>query len=692
MTTTANWTISGTNSKLLIETGATLRGSHKITVPGFQIDGTGTYIHNVNNNAVPGTTTRTFASTSTVELDDWSGTAALPSPTTWGNIIMNVPNGSNLNQAGTLTNVAGSLTLRNTGNPGNELRLATTQSYTLNIGGDLIIEDGVLEAGQSNGNYTQKIVINGSYIQSGGTFTRSNNNANVLQVEFNGANGTFTKTGGTITNAYMNWTVNATKKLTLNSSFSVPVSRNITVIGTLDCNTRQVTGAGSITLSSTGTLSTSNTSGVDGSVQVTGTASFASGASYEFHAATTAPFPGLLSTVTATTIVVDANVTLNKNISVTGTLSLTTGHLTIPTGKVLTVASGSTITGSGFGVSKHIVTQVNTSTGATSSLRVSSLTGMATFPTGNGTYYLPVTLTTPSPFDFSLCVFQGITKNGMPNGIPFTTQQKKISVDAVWIVNKNSGTGAVTMNLSWPAALEGLTFPTLANSSIGVAHYGTYWESALGSGDQVQKTVTRTGITTFSPFGIGKVGIPLPLIFGDIKIYKENNDLNVDWSTYDEMNVDHFEIQRSQNGRQFVTAGTVNPKGNGNSSKADYSWIDSSPLSGTSYYRIKEVDIDGGSKFSLIVRADLGKINSKLNLFPNPAIDKKILVEAKMEKGRYNILVSDLDGRKIYDQAVDHSGGIITQSIQLPSNTSSGIYLLMIRGNGVNLFEQFVVK
>ena len=56
LTTTANWIISGTNSKLQIETAATLRGSNKITVPVFQIDGTGTYIHNVNNNAFPGTT------------------------------------------------------------------------------------------------------------------------------------------------------------------------------------------------------------------------------------------------------------------------------------------------------------------------------------------------------------------------------------------------------------------------------------------------------------------------------------------------------------------------------------------------------------------------------------------------------------------------------------------------------------
>ncbi len=417
-----------------------------------------------------------------------------------------------------------------------------------------------------------------------------------------------------------------------------------------------------------------------------------SGASYEFHGATTTPFPGALSTVTAATVVVDADVTLNKNVSVTSSLNLTSGKLTILTGKVLTVASGSTVTGSGFGVSKHIVTQVNTSTGATGMVRVSSLTGTATLPIGNGTYYMPVTLTTLSAFDFSLCVFQGITKNGTPNGVAFSTQQKKGVVDAVWIVNKNSGSGAVTMQLLWPAALAGSNFVAFANSDIGIAHYGTYWESPLGSGNQSLKTGTRTGITTFSPFGIGKIGIPLPLEFGDLKIYKENNDLYLDWSTYDEMNVDHFEIERSQNGQQFVTAGTMNARGNGNGSKTDYHWIDPSPYSGTSFYRVKEVDIDGGSKYSPIVRVDLGKSNSKFNLFPNPVLDKKVLVQANIEQGRYNILVSDLDGKKIFDQTLDHGGGIISKSIQLPSGTRPGMYLLTIRGNAVKLLQQFIVR
>jgi hypothetical protein len=235
-------------------------------------------------------------------------------------------------------------------------------------------------------------------------------------------------------------------------------------------------------------------------------------------------------------------------------------------------------------------------------------------------------------------------------------------------------------------------FPTLANSDIGIAHYGTYWESPLGSGDQVQKTVTRTGIVSFSPFGIGKVGIPLPLKFGGLKIYKENSDLHVDWSTYDEMNVDHFEIERSQNGQQFATAGAMNAKGNGNSSETEYNWIDPSPLTGISFYRIKEVDIDGESKYSSVVRIDIDQDNSKLNLFPNPVVDKKVSVQANIEKGRYNILVCDLDGKKIYNQTLDHSGGIISKSIQLPSVTCPGIYLLTIRGNGVKIFKQFVLR
>ena len=99
--------------------------------------------------------------------------------------------------------------------------------------------------------------------------------------------------------------------------------------------------------------------------------------------------------------------------------------------------------------------------------------------------------------------------------------------------------------------------------------------------------------------------------------------MHVDWSTYDEMNVDHFEIERSQNGQQIATAGTINANGNGNSGKTDYNWVDPSPLTGTSFYRIKEVDIDGESKYSSVVRIDFDQVVLNLICFRILLLTKK---------------------------------------------------------------------
>jgi hypothetical protein len=691
LTTTNIWTISGTGAKLIIETSATLQADDKVSVPDFEIDGTGTYIHNKATSNFPGSNTRTFAASSTVEMRNWSGTGALPNPTTWGNLIINVSSyTSNWNQSGSLTDVAGNLVIRNSGS--NKFSLATSQNYTLTIGGDLIIETGTLEAGQNNGNYNQKIIINGSFNQSGGIFTRSNNNANTLHVEFNGANSNFTRTNGTLTNTYMDWKVNASKKLTLNNDFPVALSRSLTVDGTLDCSANQVTDAGSFILSSTGDIITSNSTGVDGSISVTGSETYNTGGSYEFYNATTTPFPTVATTISASNIILHADVTFNKDVIISGTLNLASGKLTIPTGNTITFASGSTITGSGFDNSKHIVTQVNTSTGAKGVIRMSSLTGTVMLPIGNGVYYMPVTLTAASANDFSVTVFQGATVNGTPNGSSISSQTKSKMVDAVWIVNRNSGSGAVSMQLSWPSALEGPAFQSLADNAIGISHYSGYWESPLGSGNQSQNTVTRTGITNFSPFAIGPIGTPLPLKFGDFKVYEKNNNLFVDWSSYDEVNVNHFEIERSQTGQQFTTVGRLNAKGS-NGNKTDYNWIDTAPFKGVSFYRIKEVDIDMKSKYSTILRIDLSQSNSELTLFPNPVVDRKVSIQAgNISKGQYKISVSNLNGKKLYDQTLDHPGGVISQVIQFPAETPPGIYSLCVNGDGLRLFKQFVVK
>ncbi len=62
--------------------------------------------------------------------------------------------------------------------------------------------------------------------------------------------------------------------------------------------------------------------------------------------------------------------------------------------------------------------------------------------------------------------------------------------------------------------------------------------------------------------------------FGTIDTYIKNNTLHVNWTTEKEVNNDHFEIEASTDGQQFVTIGTIKSKAeNGNSDVVlNYEW------------------------------------------------------------------------------------------------------------------------
>lgn len=189
--------------------------------------------------------------------------------------------------SGSLTTINGNLTIKSTGTGANprEIRLTNTTSYTLNIGGDLIIEGGTINLGSGSSGSPRNINIGGSFIQTGGTLTNQNINATV---NFNGTNSEFSKTAGTLTNTLINWSVASGKSLTLYNVLPVATSRSLTVNGTINCITNTVTGAGTFTLNSGATLITAHaqgisSSGATGSIQVTGTRTFNTAANYVYN-------------------------------------------------------------------------------------------------------------------------------------------------------------------------------------------------------------------------------------------------------------------------------------------------------------------------------------------------------------------------------------------------------------------------
>jgi Secretion system C-terminal sorting domain len=125
--------------------------------------------------------------------------------------------------------------------------------------------------------------------------------------------------------------------------------------------------------------------------------------------------------------------------------------------------------------------------------------------------------------------------------------------------------------------------------------------------------------------------LPIKLISFDAKA--QENQVQLTWKTSSEINSSGFEIERSENGKDFTKIGYVkSDANNGNSNeKLGYSFIDEMPMEGNNFYRLKQLDIDGKFEFSTIKSA---KIEDKeaIKIYPNPTSDFINIESNKLSK------------------------------------------------------------
>ena len=117
------------------------------------------------------------------------------------------------------------------------------------------------------------------------------------------------------------------------------------------------------------------------------------------------------------------------------------------------------------------------------------------------------------------------------------------------------------------------------------------------------------------------VSLPLPIKLGDF--YTKINDcstVDIMWNTYSEENFEKAEVQKSIDGKNYISIGTVKTKGNGTSVNNSYLFTDNSPLvSGTIYYRLKVIDLDKTYTYSRVATAIVNCDNAMdMNIYPNP--------------------------------------------------------------------------
>jgi hypothetical protein len=200
------------------------------------------------------------------------------------------------------------------------------------------------------------------------------------------------------------------------------------------------------------------------------------------------------------------------------------------------------------------------------------------------------------------------------------------------------------------------------------------------------------GVTTVvETFTLGAFPLPVELTAFTAKAVR-NTSTQLDWTTASEKNNDHFDVERSLNGTAFVKIGEVKGQGNKTSPTAyAFTDADAARLGSTLYYRLRQVDADGTATYSPVrtVRFDntAAAPAIALSVYPNPATAQASAVTldlSTLPQGTYQATVLDATGRLVATYSV--VGGV---NKDLPVQAlSPGVYLVQVRGNGLNLTQR----
>ena len=190
-----------------------------------------------------------------------------------------------------------------------------------------------------------------------------------------------------------------------------------------------------------------------------------------------------------------------------------------------------------------------------------------------------------------------------------------------------------------------------------------YAASGSGSANGVSVNWVLGSLNSFSELSV----LPVRLISFEGKVNAAGL-AELHWKTAEETNNLGFEIQKSPDGKSWELLGWVDGAIDSRTEKS-YQYVDQEFVT-TSYYRLRQVDIDDSYSYSKIICIIPEKESlDRFYVYPNPSRDSKVKVQ--MPERTQRLLLFDQLGRKLGQFEAPGTNHIIT----LPH---TGSFLLQI--------------
>ncbi len=173
------------------------------------------------------------------------------------------------------------------------------------------------------------------------------------------------------------------------------------------------------------------------------------------------------------------------------------------------------------------------------------------------------------------------------------------------------------------------------------------------------------------------------------------NHNQLDWSTATEFNSSHFEVlRRHESETDFRLIGKVVSEGTTteitNYEMQDYDVAQS----GIYYYRLKQVDYDGGYDYSetIAIRVAGDASANTVSIYPNPAIDDVNVDMSISQLSEVKISIWDANGKVVRDNVfmAQLEAGEHTRTIDI-SGLSAGVYQLKLKIGRETINQKLIV-
>jgi hypothetical protein len=187
-----------------------------------------------------------------------------------------------------------------------------------------------------------------------------------------------------------------------------------------------------------------------------------------------------------------------------------------------------------------------------------------------------------------------------------------------------------------------------------------------------------------------KAASPLPVELTSFTgTINSHNTATLRWVTASERNTAYFALERSADGTSFIEVGQVQAATNSTKSTV-YQWIDPLQITSLGYYRLRQVDLDGETRYSSIVTLSptLARVRI-LDVYPNPSAGQSMqLLLQGYTNEKLTLHLTDTMGRLMSVYTIMPTNGQYLSPLPLPQGTPLGTYIITLLCEGDHAIQK----